>query len=151
MIEKLKKEDINEAAKVYQKGLQMEIPKGYSSFEETIKKLKERKVFIYKENNKIKGLISFSPKPQGKIRIDFICVINLRKGIGKKLMKKLADFAIKNNINLIYTNMSFKDKRAMNFYKSCGFRKFGKYKSYQNLTLYRIKAKPELIKKQTKS
>ena len=37
MIEKLKLKDVREAAKVYNKGLQMEIPKGYATLDETIK------------------------------------------------------------------------------------------------------------------
>ncbi len=146
MIEKLKQKDIIEAAKVYNKGLQMEIPKGYATLNETIKHLKEVRTFVYKENQKIKGLISFKEKSKGKIQMDFICVLVLRKGIGKKLMKKLADFAVKEKINFIYSNVSSKDKRVMNFYENCGFKIYGKYFSGKTFMLYRIKAKPNWIK-----
>lgn len=146
MIEKLKQKDVKEAAKVYNKGLQMEIPKGYATLDETIKHLKEVRTFVYKENQKIKGLISFKQKEKNKIKIDFIYALILRKGIGKKLMKKLADFSIKNKIELVYSNVSSKDKRVMNFYENCGFKIYGKYFSGKNFMLYRLKAKPEWIK-----
>lgn len=148
MIEKLKRKDVEEAARVYNKGLQMEIPSGYSTLNESINHLKKLNTFVYKERNKIRGLISFTSKNKDKIKIDFICAIKPRKGIGKKLINELADFSLKNNIQWIYTAMSSKDKRAMSFYKNCGFKKNGKYSSYQNLTLYRIRAKPEWIKKE---
>ena len=149
MIEKLKKKDIQEAEKVYNKGLLMEIPPGHPSKEAVLKELKENYIFIHKENNKIKGLISFRILSNNKIRIDFICSIILRKGIGKKLMKKLADFSIRKKIKLIITAESSKDKRARNFYKNCGFKKYGECNS-NNLKLYRIKTKPEIIKKNIK-
>jgi len=88
-IEKLKLNDLEETAKVYNKGLQMEMPKGYHTLNETLKHLKEVYTFVYKENQKIKGLISFELKKKNKIKIDFICTLNLRKGIGKNLMNKL--------------------------------------------------------------
>ena len=146
MIEKLKRKDIQKAAKVYNKGLQMEIPPGFSTLDETLKKLETRHVFVYKDDGKINGLISFTLKSNDKIKIDFICAMKPRKGIGKKLMNKLVDFSIKNKIELIFTSASSIDKRALNFYESCGFEKFGKYRSYQNLVLYRIKTTPKLIK-----
>ncbi|MBM3206737.1 MAG: GNAT family N-acetyltransferase [Candidatus Staskawiczbacteria bacterium] len=146
MIEKLKEEDVREAAIVYNRGLQMEIPKGYSTLDETIKHFKEVRTFVYKENQKIKGLISFKEKSKGKIKIDFICALILRKGIGKKLMMKLADFTIKENIDFVYSNVSSKDKRVMNFYENCGFKIYGRYFSGKTFMLYRIKAKPEWIK-----
>ncbi|MFH1917623.1 MAG: GNAT family N-acetyltransferase [Nanoarchaeota archaeon] len=146
MIEKLKQKDVREAAIVYNKGLQMEIPKGYSTLDETIKHLKEVRTFVYKENQKIKGLISFKEKSKDKIRIDFICALVLRKGIGKKLMKKLADFSIKENTDFIYSNVSSKDKKVMNFYENCGFKIYGRYFSGKTFMLYRIKAKPKWIK-----
>ena len=67
MIEKLKQKDLKEAAIVYNKGLQMEIPKGYATLNETIKHLKEVHTFVYKEDKKIKGLISFKEKSRNKI------------------------------------------------------------------------------------
>ncbi len=146
MIEKLKQKDVKEAAKVYNKGLQMEIPKGYATLDETIKHLKEVRTFVYKENQKIKGLISFKQKEKNKIKVDFICALVLRKGIAKRLMKKLADFSIKEKVLFIYSNVSSKDKRVMNFYENCGFKIYGKYFSGKTFMLYRIKAKPEWIK-----
>lgn len=65
-------------------------------------------------------------------------------------MNKLADFAIKNKIDLITSWVSSKDKRAMNFYKSCGFRKYAKYYMDKNFMLYRLRAKPEWVKEAVK-
>ncbi len=61
-------------------------------------------------------------------------------------MIKLADFSIKEKIEFIYSNVSSKDKRVMNFYKNCGFKIYGRYFSGKTFVLYRIKAKPEWIK-----
>ena len=143
-IGKLKKKDIDEAVKVYLKGLSMEIPKGYSTKEDAKRKLNGINSFVYKEGGKILGLITFTLEYKKKIKINFICAIKPRKRIGKKLMKKLAKFAIKNKIKMIQSTMSSKDKRATNFYEKCGFRKYGKDIS-NNFVLYRIKVKPEEI------
>ena len=150
MIEKLKLKDAKEAAKIYNKGLQIEIPKGDAALNETVKHLKEVHTFVYKQNQTIKGLISFIPQDENKIKIDFICVVISRKGIGKKLIKKLADFSIKRGIKFIYSNVSSKDQRAMSFYENLGFRKYGKHFVRKNFMLYRIRAKPEWIKKAIK-
>lgn len=128
----------------------METPKGRATFDKVIKHLEEVSLFVYKEKRKIKGLISFTFKEKGKIKIDFICTLRLRKGIGKKLMKKLAEFAIKHNVKFIYSNVSSQDKRVIKFYESLGFKKYGKYFANKNFMLYRIKAKPEWIKETVK-
>ncbi len=145
MIERLKKKDIKEAAKVYYKGLQMETPKGRATFDKIIKHLQEVSLFVYKEKGKIKGLVSFTFKEKDKIKMDFICTFELRKGIGKKLMKKLAEFAIRHKVEFIYSNVSSQDKRVIKFYESLGFKKYGRYFVNKNFMLYRIKAKPEWI------
>lgn len=146
MIEKLKKKDIVEAAKVYNKGLRMEIPKGHNTLNYTKKYLKEIYCFVYKENNKILGLVSFKFKTKDKIQMDFICAIKLRKGIGKKLIIKLKEFAVNNKVKMIYSNVSSKDKRVLEFYKNCGFKTYSKYYANKSFMLYRIKSKPEWIK-----
>ena len=146
MIELLKKTDIEEAAKVFNHGLQMEIPKGYATLDETIERLKNVITFVYKENQKIKGLISFGFKEKGKIKVDFICALALRKGIGTILMEKLADFSIKNNIIFIYSRISSKDKRAIKFYGHCGFKKYGEHAVAKDFMLYKVKAEPRLVK-----
>lgn len=151
MIEKLKKKDLKEAAKVYNKGLQMEIPKGYRNLNKLIKILdKEVRCFVHKTNNKMDGLVSFCYKTKNKIQIGFICALKPRKRIGSKLIKKLADLSLKNNVQFIYSNVSSKDKRVMNFYEFCGFKKYGKYYARKDFMLYRIKAKPERIKESLK-
>ena len=143
MIKKLNKKDIKKAALVYQKGLSLEIPKGNMQLKECIERLKNIECFIYK-NKKIEGLISFE-LIKSVIRLDFICSLKLRKGIGKKLMKKLADYALRKKIKFIYSNVSSKDKIALKFYKYCGFKKYGKYFANKNFLLYKIKASPSEI------
>ena len=101
---------------------------------------------MYKEDKKIIGILSFAHKKGNKIRIEFIYSNKLRKGIGKKLIKKLANYALKNRIGFIYTSVSSNDERAINFYRNCGFKFNGKYHSYRNMILYRIKAMPKLIR-----
>ncbi len=145
MIEKLKNKDLKKAAKVYNKGLKMEIPPGSSTIQETIDHLKKELTFVYKENNKIEGLVTFNLKNK-EIRMRFICAMKLRKGIGKKLMKKLVDFSTKNKVKMIYSNVSLKDKRVLEFYNFLGFKKYQSYYSNRNFKLYRIKAKPKEIK-----
>jgi len=145
MIERLKKKDIKEAAKVYYKGLQMETPKGRTTFDKVVKHIKEVCLFVYKEKGKIKGLVSFTFEEKDKIKMDFICALELRKGIGKKLMKKLVEFAIKHKVRFIYSNVSSQDKRVIKFYESLGFKKYGRYFANKNFILYKIKAKPEWV------
>lgn len=150
MIEKLKEKDIKETAKIHNKGLRMQIPKGHSSLDKTIKNLKKVHVFVYKENKKIKGVILFKLKQKNKITINFICALTTRRGIGKKLIKKLVNFPVKEKIEFIYSNVSSKDERAMNFYKKCGFKIYKKCFLEKNFMLYKIKAKPEWVKKAIK-
>ena len=147
MIEKLKKKDIKETAKVYRKGLEMQIPKSDYPLEEIIKNLEKFQVYVYKDKQKIKGLLSFKVQ-DNKIKIDFICSLKLRKGIGKKLIQRLAEFSVKNKIKTIYSNVSSKDKRVINFYKNCGFEIYGKPHINNKLKLYKIKSTPEKILKE---
>lgn len=147
MIEKLKKREVIEAAKVYSKGLSMEIPKGRCRLHKLITILdKEVECFVHKTNNKIDGLISFEFNGKSKIKVDFICALKLRKGIGKRLMKKLANYCLRRNIKSIYSNVSTKDKKVMSFYKYCGFKKYGQYYAGKDFLLNRVKATPTDIK-----
>jgi N-acetylglutamate synthase-like GNAT family acetyltransferase len=146
VIEKLKLKDIKEAAIVYNKGLQMEIPKGPKyKLKHLIKVISKPKIFVFKEKDKIKVFVSFKMKNKENVKMDFICVTKLRRGIGKKLMKKLAEYSLKNKIRYIYSNVSSKDKRVMGFYEKMGFEKYQKYYANKDFMLYRIKAKPEWI------
>lgn len=144
-IEKLKLKDLKEAAKVYYKGLQMEIPKGRQSLDNVINLLGKIHTFVYKENGKIRGLVTFELRGN-KIRMNFICAMVLRRGIGEKLMKKLVDFAMKNKVRFIYSSVSSKDKRVMIFYDKLGFKRYSSYSASRNFIIYRIKARPEDIR-----
>ena len=144
MIEKLKKKDIEKAAKIYNKCSLMQNPPKKSSLEETIKKLSADRCLVYKENNKILGLIRY--KKDKKIEIKFICSLRKRQGIGKKLIYKLVKMFKNKTIN---TTVSSRDKRALAFYNSLGFKKYGQYKSKtrKNFILYKIKANSKDILK----
>lgn len=145
-IEKLKRKDIAQAAKVYNKGLSMEIPPGKATLEETKITLRKVKCFVYKEKRKIQGLITFT-KTGNSIIVEFICSLKLRKGIGRNLMIKMANSALKENVKTVYSNVSSKDKRVINFYDSCGFKKYGQYESKirKGFILNKIKATPKSI------
>lgn len=146
MIESLEKKDITQTAKVYNKCLSMEIPRGKSTLEETKKKLRKIGCLVYKEKGKIQGLITFK-KIKNSINLEFICSLKLRKGIGKSLMKELARIALNNKSGLIYSTVSTKDKRVMKFYNYCGFKKYGQYESKirKKFILNKIKASPKKI------
>lgn len=141
-IEKLKKKDIEEASKIYNRGLRMEIPKGKNSLEYAKKILSNVYCFVYKENNKVKGLVAFEINKKNKIIMKFICSMKLRKGLGKKLMKKMAKFAKYKKIKVIYSNVSSKNKRVIAFYEYLGFKRYGNKKASRDFILYLVKAKP---------
>ena len=139
MIEKLKKKDIRKAAIVYNKGLRMEIPRGKSTLKRTTTILsKEEECLVYKEGDKIIGLVTFEKKGKN-IKIRFICTLKLRKGIGKKLMICLARIAIKREIKYLFSNVSTKDKRVIKFYDYCGFKKYDSYEAERGFILNKIK------------
>ena len=146
MIEKLRKSDIPLAAKVYRKGLSMEIPKGDCKLSKSIDVItNETECYVYKKENKIYGLLSFYHKTKNKIAIDFICALKSRLGIGTNLMRMLAKYCIKHNIKYIYSNVSSRDDRVIKFYEACGFRKYSYYYATKKFLLYRVKAKPQDI------
>lgn len=101
---------------------------------------------LYINNKKnIKGLVTFTFRTESAIDIIFICSIELRKGIGTKLIKELAEYAIKNKASVIYSAVSSGDKGVMKFYKNCGFRRYGKPYVEMKLVIYPIKASPKKI------
>lgn len=151
MIERVKDSDRKEAAQVYIKGLQMEIPKGYASFEETINHLKKVVTFVYKINRKIVGLITLAKRPDRDYKIDFICALKKREGIGTELIKKASAFCKKRKVKYLYSNVSAKDNRVLEFYRHAGFKKYGKYFATKNFMLFKIKAKPEWIETHLKN
>lgn len=145
MIEKLKKKDIIECARVYMAGQMMQVPKYKSTLKRTVRHLEGVQTFVYKENVKIKGLVSFTIFGNGNLKMHFICALVLRVGVGKKLMKRLASLAVKDDLKYIISEVSSKDKRVMSFYESCGFKKYGEHKPTRNFMLILVRAKPERI------
>src|SRR5271154_6587353 len=95
MIERLQKEDLREAARVYKRGLELEIPIGNAKLEKVLKDLRGFTTFVYKQENRIKGLVTFTFKTEFTIDMIFICSMVFRKRIGTKLMKRLAEYATK--------------------------------------------------------
>lgn len=69
----------------------------------------------------------------------FIGVLTPGRGIGKKLMDHLIEFAKTNNIQKIISTVSTKDKRAMGFYNSFNFKKFDEDNINSNFIINKIK------------
>jgi GNAT superfamily N-acetyltransferase len=133
MIEKLKHKDVVECAKLYNKCLKMQKPPGKAILKETLIELNKLDCFVFKENSKILGLITFAEKSNA-INIDFICSLHKRKGIATKLLNK-----IKIGNKKIIATVSDEDKRAKAFYDKNGFKKYSKFKDKFGLLLYKIK------------
>ena len=147
MIEKLNKKDIGEAAKFYNQGLLTQIPKWKSTLKNNLKKLNETNVFVYKEKNKIKGIVVFEIFENKKLKLDFIYASEMRKGIGRKVIEKVVKLTLKNKVKEIFSEVSHKDKRVMKFYENCGFKKYGEHKVDKRFTLILVKTKPESVLK----
>ncbi len=145
MIERLNQKDINEAAKVNQLGKAMQIPSENQSIKKCLDQLERFSTFVYKKNGEIRGLLIFTFKTEFTIDMIFICSLDLRQGIASKLMKKLVAYGVKNKVTVIYSNVSSEDKRTMNFYKSCGFKRFGKPYEITGTIIYKTKATPKRI------
>lgn len=80
------------------------------------------KVFVYSEDLKIKGMITLKMENEcaeiGLIGVDE----NARgKGIGKKLINKVKSYAQSKGCEILKVPTQEINKKAINFYKSCGF------------------------------
>jgi L-amino acid N-acyltransferase YncA len=145
-IEWLKKSEARKTAVVYAKGLAMETPIGIGGVDELESILcKKVKCLVYKKGGKIIGFVSFYPKGKNGLMIDFICSIDLRRGIGSALLKRLALYAKKKKIKSIYSVIYSRDKRVQNFYFGNGFAIASEYVNKNGLTLQRIKSSPKAV------
>lgn len=143
-IESLKSEEVDEAARVYVKGISMEIPPGSATMEGTRVILKKMYCFVHKTGGCIDGVVTFRHRDES-IDINFICALTLRRGIGKALMERVAAFGLDKNVDYIYSTVSSEDERVMKFYDYCGFKKYDEYFEKEVLLLHAVKATPSEI------
>jgi len=143
-IEFLKSEEIDEAARVYVKGISMEIPPGRATLGSTRIILKKLYCFVHKADARIDGVVTFRHRDES-IDINFICALALRRGVGKALMERVADFGLDKNVDYIYSTVSSEDERVMKFYDYCGFKKYDEYFEKEGLLLHAVKAAPSEI------
>ncbi|MEM3272794.1 MAG: GNAT family N-acetyltransferase [Candidatus Micrarchaeaceae archaeon] len=121
----LRQNDLDEAAKVFQRCLHREVPKGHEPLLAIKNNLKRFTCFVYKENYRIRGLAWFRMK-QNHVELLFICSNRLRRKIGSTLMLEVARYALQKHLTWIYSSVSSKDKAATNFYRSLGFKNYRK-------------------------
>lgn len=80
------------------------------------------------QSGKLVGYIAASPKPFSYRKSKYLEVDNMgvvpkyrSQGIGAKLMTECKNWARKNGYQKLYVNSYFRNKRAIAFYKNCGF------------------------------
>ena len=145
-IELLKKKDTPEAITLYQKLAKEQIPSMNIEHEDIANRFLANNCYVYKnEKAKITGLVTFCGSPEyNLVELEFVGSSEKKKGIATNLLRKVAEDAKKNDIDNIYAKVSDKDQRAMDFYKSLGFKKEDEL-SNDKMTLYIVKATPEEI------
>lgn len=148
MIEELQPRDIKQAVDVYIQGLAKQNPPEESvPPEQAEEKLRRKSCLVYKTDGTIEGLLLFSSSDRS-VTIDFICSLKHREGVGSELIRYLAEHRGKADIKYIYSTVSTWDKRAMVFYKHCGFKKYGERledHNGQDFLLDKIRATPAEI------
>jgi ribosomal protein S18 acetylase RimI-like enzyme len=151
MIEELQAKDIKQVADVYVRGLAEQNPPGEKiSPEQAEEKLRHKSCLVYKTGGVIEGLLLFSISDPRTITIDFICSLKHRRGVGSELLRYLAEHSGKEGIKYIHSTVSTWDKRAMDFYKHCGFKKYGERLEEhggQDFLLDKVRAVPDEIVK----
>lgn len=93
---------------------------------------REDKYFCtYKENHKVVGYLLFSISNK-KLVIELIAVSRKSqgKGIGKKLIENIEEFALKNKITTIQVGTQLNNISAQNFYIKCGFKHVANHSIY---------------------
>lgn len=87
---------------------------------------KENKYFaIYRMNNIIQGFILFNiDKSESTLNIELVAVDEKiqHKGIGSTLLKKVEEFAFRNNIEILKVGTQLNNLKAQNFYIKYGFK-----------------------------
>ena len=84
------------------------------------------------ENGKIIGVCASDLYDKGLLRVDLLAVDSRyrRQGVGLSMLRKVIDFAQKNNIHNIQCVSLVSNKESKKFLKKAGFRKVGKLKKY---------------------
>ncbi len=84
------------------------------------------------ENGKIIGVCASDLYDKGLLRVDLLAVDSRyrRQGVGLSILRKVIDFAQKNNIHNIQCVSLVSNKESKKFLKKAGFRKVGKLKKY---------------------
>ncbi len=144
-LEKLKPSDMEEAVTLFQNGLAMEIPQGKMEKNVIAEELSKTTCLVHRSNKGIDGLANFRHNRSNSITILFICTSKPGNGIGTTLMHKIASMAIAQKAPWIYSGVSSRDKRAMRFYHSLGFRPYRKTRRFG----YYIKTRPKQILKRS--
>lgn len=99
----------------------------YRLYSEWIKKSVNKEVasdvIIYKDEDEIKGFVSYKLTPSKEMFIGLVAVspLDQGKGIGKTLMKSIENIALRNGIRIILVNTQLENEQAVAFYSSCGF------------------------------
>ena len=124
-VETLSGRDLEAAARIYNTTVQMQDPPGYLTLSDAKQQLqtnfvrKRYYVFVNK-NPEVNGIVIFN-KFEGKFKIFFIGSHPTGKGTGKKLLKAIGDFAKEQHVDIVITDVSSRDKRALTFYQTSGF------------------------------
>lgn len=80
------------------------------------------KIFVYKENDSIKGMITVYVKNDtGNIGLVGVDSGERGKNIGKKLIRKTFEYLIRNKISRVDVNTQKRNAEACRFYEKCGF------------------------------
>ena len=113
----------------------------YSKVEDNNEKKLEKKDFYTFISNQNNIFILSHPKPVGYLKarvtkdeIEIISILIDKKfrkiGIGKSLLNKLLNIALKKEIKNIFLEVSVENQIAINLYKKFNFIKVGKRKNY---------------------
>ena len=143
------KAEFDETASVFSKGLMMEVPPGPAPKEVIYANLMKYKTMIHKNaDEKINGLLTFEEN-EVAVSLFFLCALEQRKGIGRKLIMELAKYCTDSKRKIIYSNVSSIDEGAKEFYNRTGFVKTEDITSWNGLVLHTLIADPsEVLKRQ---
>lgn len=156
-ISELKSDEIEEAARVFLRGLKMENPPGISGREEEILKFLKKDLIerikkpestslVFKREG-IEGLI-LSHRESG-IVIDFVVSLNPGEGVGTRLIQKLIEHLPPSA--LIKTEISELDERVKYFYlKKLEFEVLGRKRLKKGFYLLKIQKRVGDLKKRLK-
>lgn len=86
---------------------------------------REDRYFItYNFNGEVIAFVLFSKKNKQELIIELICVNDeyIGNGLGKKLMRELDSYALKNNFKIINVGTQIENINALNFYIKFGYK-----------------------------